>query len=1323
MNFKKSLVSLAAVMALSGVSSADTATKYIHLTSKTHDGAWVMFGVNGFSSGIPSVIGKTAAAGFSENFSDIEEERVDDDQETEGLFVGGKPLASVEVIDNDAGLITTLSVGVDITDVPYEAKEPVRTIYVKFQPNGKPLVKFNYKASLEGKVLEIKYNDVMYKLAALDQKNTYDNAALAVERVDDSAEDQEAQGLSKIVDVVDFDLKDNPTEPKYYSKASHLDTTNDLSAKAKTAQFYHFDAVSQQWKIWNINYEGNANDFTEFSKGDAYWGRIDVDDKITELQNDGAQGEVDGSDGTNIIGSGLILGRSLTPNKYLKDDNSSKLAPGWNHLAFDDSQAYIRHAATGLIFEKDANKTIDITDASGLFTITTSKIDNTKAGAIVLNRDIELSKVKGDLPKSVNIKAFYAGDDKFVLLSDSKFTLAEGDGANHAEITNVKTLTGSKPYGERGYNDTTLDALDAGTEDKKSATSVYGEYAIIADLMVIEMVSDNEKDGTSADAGEVAASLDKLEDGNGDKVSAQITFGTLEKDYKSIALTDDEDNEPDANLTKHNIEGLALFDGTDGTGLVTAIDFHHIDLDGDGNDDVANDAILIANTKPFYIKDSTYTRVFEYSDLPADGEAKFTVNGGITTTEITPSDEDNDTKGAETTAAKILDQADANASTGVYANSVGTKIIAVSTESSTFDLKDLESGTKGFLINTTSTDNLAMGAIKGVYAIDTVARTSLVPNQLVATGFMIPDDPDENATIIVDVGDTDDDNATIEVDLNATSPKLSDDSTDTAGRLDLFNKIVEAINKQFKADELHAYAYHDYKKSDDNLGTAKIYMVGLEAKLLKTETGGNVDMPSQDFIEMNDGNSSVSYRDLNSSIGTPASLITDLKTNAVYTPNYPDYGPLYTLREAGYEARAMLKATTEFVDQNITWDSVDLTRDEQDLFRNNEFNLFSVDGDSGYWVYLEDAPANDIVIKDASFTPTYTYYFDNKNDSGEFPTTNIINGGLFSVSVTGLDKSETSTATVYANVGGEKVQLKATPGSDNYTANFDRYAMKSFKEGNAISIAVRATNGKGIAKNMTTDYAFDYKKQKLLDPVAIDSTTIKFSIDANETASFKVYKEYIQELASKRNNANTSTAVASYPLTSGTTSQNICERLTFGDVDTLRVIAIDGNGEMGQANISDAKEFIYATMNKGAMILTHLGGSDDDKAIIGVRYNDSCVQSNPQPTEPSDNTGVSVKALVDDATVILSYKEIPGVGSDLSNAWVTTYAVDGSKVVQTQNLEEYAGKTIFIEYDGKLYKSKFPDSSADAEATDDDPIELGDENNTQILPVNNTLAP
>lgn len=170
MNFKKSLVSLAAVMALSGVSSADTATKYIHLTSKTHDGAWVMFGVNGFSSGIPSVIGKTAAAGFSENFSDIEEERVDDDQETEGLFVGGKPLASVEVIDNDAGLITTLSVGVDITDVPYEAKEPVRTIYVKFQPNGKPLVKFNYKASLEGKVLEIKYNDVMYKLAALDQK-------------------------------------------------------------------------------------------------------------------------------------------------------------------------------------------------------------------------------------------------------------------------------------------------------------------------------------------------------------------------------------------------------------------------------------------------------------------------------------------------------------------------------------------------------------------------------------------------------------------------------------------------------------------------------------------------------------------------------------------------------------------------------------------------------------------------------------------------------------------------------------------------------------------------------------------------------------------------------------------------------------------------------------------------------------------------------------------------------------------------------------------------------------------------------------------------
>lgn len=1284
MNYKKSLLSLATIIALSGVASADTATKYVPLTSATHDGSWILFGVNGFSTGVANPVVETSTS-FSENFTALEDTRTDDDQATSGLHVAGGDLGSVEVIDNNDATYT-LQVGVNITDVPYEEMEPVRTMYVKFGADAAPSVKFNYKASLEGKVLELLSNGKLYKVAAISQDNTYDNPALAVESVKAAATNAK---LTSITDIIDYDLKDNPTEEKYYSKAKHLDADANLSVAAKTAQFYHFDSVSQQWKIWNKNYEGNANDFTKFSVGDAYWGRIDVDDPITSLQNDGAAGQVNGSDGTNIEGSGLVLGTSVAAHDYKYDDNTTKLAPGWNHLAFDDTQPYIRHAATGLIFTSDAAD-IDITDSTGLFTVTVT-LTNDAAGAKAINKAIESAKLHGTLPKSVNIKAFYdTADSRFILISDAKFTIAE----NTDQITNVTTLTGGNPYGERGYNNVVMDALDSGTTDKKSATSAYGEYALIADLMTGEL--------TGGGAGSVAASLDKVASDGGTNVSAKITLGTVDKDYPSVALTDAEANEPTAALTKANIEALKLFDGTDGTGKVTSFD---VDFDGD------DDAIIIANTKPFYVKDSTFTRVFEYSKAAADDTNTLTVDGGSATATITPaSGAADDTAGADAVATQINDVADTGDTTGVYAENVASKIIAVSTNSSTFDLKDLASGTQGFLINSSSDDDLAKGAIKGVYALDTVAKQALVKYKYTYTGF---DDADEDGDgVTVDLSGLGSGNA-----VSHDVTMLVADANHADKEKEFLDALVAEINKQIMADGINAYAYHNMTIDANNYNSAVLTIEGLEitADGLTDLDGGNGDGGLIEHTVKADNSATDA-----ATLGDLDPIISDLKTNAVYTPNYAEYGPLYTMKTAGYDVKAILKATTDVATQAVKWDSIDLTRKESDWFKNNEFNLFSTNQDSGYWVYLDNnSSATGITISNASFTPTYTYYFDNKDANGNYPTTNIVNGGLFSVTITGLDDE---TAVAYANVGGENVQLKAAAGSTSYTANFHKYALKSFSEsGEPISISVRATNGKGEALKMSSDYAFDYAKPVISDPVKINATTVKFTGDANDTTKFNVYKNYIPELVSSRSSTDAATnrLVGSYTAANGVSSQNLCEKLTYGDVDTLRVVGIDGSGVVGRANISDAKEFTYATMLKGAMVLTHLGGSDDDKAIIGTRYNSSCVQAATQPSQASDNTGVSVKALVDNETAVLAYQEIAGVGSDLSGAWVTTYALNGDKIIQTQNLEEYAGKTIFIEYGGHLYKTAFPATKSDAEATDDTPIDL---TNATILPLNNTLA-
>ena len=1312
MNYKKSILSLVTIMALCGTASADTSATYLRLTSGSNDSSWTLFGVNGFSSGVASARG-TSSSDFSANYVEVVEAigETQDQMATCGLGSTGTEKLCVQVVDDTS--ITELKVAT-LNDQPFEAKEPVRSMYIKLLSNT-PNVKIDYKASLEGQTLELLLNESTATLYAvtINEQNTYDNAAIAQESVPTGSEYAD---LTNIVDVLDYNFRDNPLDAAYYDKASNLNTVADMklsnpgTAEAESATFYHFDSVTQEWKVWDKKFTGSANDFTQFAKGDAYWGRIDTNDSAPSSSTN------DGSDG-NVTASGLILGSSGVTipdaDTYKYSSGVSKLATGWNMLALDPSKPYIRRAATGLIATiPNLFGSIFITDSSGQhvkeidINSTTATPASTAKSAVVINRAIERAKTLGEMPSSVNIKAFASAVDKITFISDAKFSLSDEE--THNSISSVVTLTGKYPYnatGERtdAFNDLNESAASRTTGQNESiATSAYGEYAMIIDLMTNDLVNDG---ATGADLQKVAADLDSNASNGDDTSSAMIRLGTSDKDYAAINLISDAqataDVRPTFALASAEINQHALFDAGAGSSL------EYGDVTGiDTNNNGTNDKVILASTVPFYIKDNTFTRAFVDDNSTNDGTRSFSVVGSVTET-ITPSNATAAAKQPRATAALISAK---SGTTGVYADanltSSGTQaltgnIIAVSTTLSTFDIKDTEDGTNDFFVNTTDSNALAKGAVAGVYALDTIAKLPLEVNTVKLSDF----------NVTVATGTADDYNISIRIngiqsmarEANVTNSRTGANAESNV--TEYFNRIVNAANTLFQEQNLSAYAYHTYVDglTEPIIANAEVVIRGLD---INSSTYINVDAiqgyPSRDWnstaTNNDDANVSASVAKVNTLGLTWPGLVSDLKSNAIYTPDFASYGPLYTLNDAGYSVRSILKATTDFSDGSIGWDGIDLTRDESDWFANNEFNLFSSNLHSGYWVYLEPKSGTAPVINAATFTPTYTYYFDNIDAAGDYPTTNIINGGQFSVNITGFN-GEISNA--FVSIQGTSVQLKRSGTSDEYTADFTKYSIANFNEGGSgdVSFTVRATDGKGEDVSLSGAYTFDYTAPILVAPTALDTKTVSFSADsiASDVKTFYAFKEYIPELDASRSSTDTEVnrLIGSYSATAGTANAEVCSGVSFGEVNNIRVVGVDGTGVIGAANISDAMQFVYAGMLRGAHVLTHIAASSDDKAIIGLRYDSTCAAIDENLTV-TDNSGVSVKSLVGTSMARLAYEEVSGVGSTLSGAWLSTYSIGGIDVIQVQNLEEYKGKPFFLEYNGKMYRSAFPKDEATA---------------------------
>jgi hypothetical protein len=503
----------------------------------------------------------------------------------------------------------------------------------------------------------------------------------------------------------------------------------------------------------------------------------------------------------------------------------------------------------------------------------------------------------------------------------------------------------------------------------------------------------------------------------------------------------------------------------------------------------------------------------------------------------------------------------------------------------------------------------------------------------------------------------------------------------------MLDDLVAKANGALKLAGIAAFASHNYTNGLDDISKAVITVegVGITSLTLSSDDGTLAVAAADDENSVTAGTLDVDG----------ALIVSNLKANAVYTPDYVNAGPLYTLKSAGYEAKAIIRPSTLLAATATThWDHIDLTRDSADWLKNNEFNLFNVQNSAGYWVYAEDYTAqNDIAEGTVVWSPSYSHHFNTKTGA----TDNLLNSALFSVEITdgsaatGMLDAETSNAKLV--VSGNEIQL--TKSGTKYTAVLTGPETNGLtpNPGSDIAIGLKAADGLGETYTNSAIISFDYDEPNAPSVAFNNAAEIAITDTSADVASYYIYDGYVPD------DGSSNTPVETKLLTADAASYNICKSSTYGESNNYKVIAFDGTGVFGKANASNITGFTYVNTVSGATVLTHTQG---DATSTVTSYDVSCVVN-----ATSVKSGVEAKAIQAGSQIVLSYIPLEGSIDDKAIPWSVFYErTDGVDVVQMDILPDYAGDSFYVEYDGVLYTGIFPATVTAADASFSDPIDL-----------------
>ena len=1251
-NYKKSLLSLATILAIGSTSaSAD----YIPLSQEGNNNkAWVLFGVNGFVSEGSSSSSSTVAGEFS--ISDTPKNVATD--VLKGNVYGGDGNTSVEkgthfgdsddtslgkvkyLLDSSA---VSLEVRVDLENIDYNERDPERTIYVS-KGTGSAIFALKYKASLEGLTAQFSTDSDKSNAYTFTIKSeyTYNNPAQATLITASTAgADDDGTYLSKLSDIVDYNLSNNPSISQY--KATYQDKS---TVSGKNLRVYSYNAGNTLWELYDSRNDDKQNDFLSLEKTKAYWAKINDND-------------------TNAR-AGLVLGSStLTPTDY----TNAQLTDGWNLIAFDAKKADLRVSTTGIIFSLEDNASIKIEDSSEKHSVTTGDLNTSDivASCLIINQAIKTAEINGTMPNTLHLKAFPSSDTNITLISDKRFTLYENADAT---IGDTSTLAGA-----RLLNAETLVDMESSDQNFSTAgvQSKYGEYALIIKPLL------------------------------GKDTAAEDSVGRIEIEAKvSTDFSGTVDLNNSSTLSEAMTQTVANIDNNITTKNDAILSASQINVDyGD-----AIDHILIASNRPFFIRDHTFTRSFKFEPLNDD-------NGTITISSIGDTSDTTVTIGVDDNITNVAKNINDKNITGfiVDANVSGDmdKLYFIENNKNGNEFYVTEGAGADKLTDVVPAKDIANGAVKGVYSLEYLSKRSLT-NTIVydltidGDGSNGLSSPDDNVTFNI--------NGTV-ASLH-TLHSLADNTTDYNQSVATDVKIVfDLITKGLKEDLEErgiVVSYIDNNCTDTTQSGAVITIKSPDLNSLSASFGnGNTGR-----FEMKEDSSSTQV--LGKIADKTPDLSANLEYNAIYTPDYVAQGPLYTLKDAGFNVKSLVTGTMDLDTEKISWESIDLTKKPSEWLDSQDYNLFSVDAVSGYWAYLESATEATLDVINPNFKPNYKYHFN--EDGTSF---NTLSGNL-ALEVTGLDEVDSidttrASATVNAYVAGTTIALARTGGSNVYTGKISSYAIGTMVEGAEYEIFANVADGLGSnLQSKAVGITIDYKKPTA--PVITEASGL-FSFVSPDAISFYLFKGAISESDITGSDTNFLTTLDA----ASASSYALCSKLDaindFADTDnepyTIKAFAIDGTGALGGGNASDVSSQKYLPMLKSAMFLKDVSNGDSDpvdyQSPDTVTYTKSC-EVNPT----NSNYGVTLTAETDYTTaqMAFNYKE----NRELTSTPLTMFVKNATGTAKITYPEAYGNnhERLYVSIGDTTYALKFQtEDQLDGHGdSSDTAIVLGDDTNVSI---------
>ncbi len=1008
--------------------------------------------------------------------------------------------------------------------------------------------------------------------------------------------------------------------------------------EAVSGQYLRIYSYDAGGETWNLYDSRNTEDANDF----------------TELVKGKAYwAKMDDNDAASV--GGLVLGSSsISTAEYV----TAGIADGWNLMAFDNANTQIRRSETGLILALGGDGNITIYDSSAnhgmKVELTQGTVAKVNTSCKKINNAIKQAKLTAGMPDTFDLKAFDINATHVVLLSNKRFLVEDNDGV----VTRVTTLTGAYPYTVDPANITNTDDSSDVTDLGSGASSVmskYGEYAMIIEPIYLAQAAGAAKIHVQSAASD---SISKAAVEIGADISATVT------------------------AVGNGITGVDM------GGYKTYA--QSIDVDYNGT----VDHILISSREPFYIRDHTFTRVFKYTDTNVDGNVYIKGTGTDVTIAL---GDDNDT--ATVAAAQFNGHGDVNASVDPGAS---TKFVIISDKADSNEFTITEATTTDHLEDTTSTSDLAKGAVKGVYSTSSFVTNSTENN--ITFTILTADIPDATTD-------------QVKVYLKNTIGQTYTGSEHNASTTGLDHTTWKPEFKTLIESGLSAANILADVTADSN-GTG-IYFTIVGSDILDI----NYTWVGSDENNLSFNSATV---DVGTIVTTTPDLSSDLKFNAVYAPNYVPDGPLYTMKEAGYTLKALVTGTTDISDGSINWDSIDLTRKPSEWLDSQEYNLFSVSETSGYWAYLEsDGATNDLAVSNAVITPiVYTYHINaiggDDNDTGT--NYNHISGNI-ALTIDGLnDYDDRKSAVIKVAIAGSEVELANIAGSDVYTGKISSYEVESMITGYNYEVLATLADGLGYNKiSLATGLTVDFKKPNQPTINLGDGTSIAFESTSTDVAGFYVYNGQIPEVG---------TSTASNLLKKLTVAEaaayGLCQSVDKLDWDdaayVLNVIAVDGTGVLGKGNMSDTRTKAYVPMLKSAVLLEDSNAGASDATTEGTVYDSLCASAGAQTV----NYGVTLTSEKDLQTVKMAYA--PENVTDLTATPITLFvnAEDATSdvIAKITYADVYGGKTVYIQLESTVYSLKLP-TKVEMETFDgaaiDNPLDLSDSGTSSVKQTDQSL--